>query len=367
MRSSDPAEWLVPVDRLAALESYILKHAPDLAGPMLTNDDITSGGLNSLCVGTISHCLGNLSHEWDPGDVPWLAIVETDKINAMIARVDGEVYVVVSTALYAAVGMSVHAVLLDPQFVEFIRDGAIPVDDVTDLAKDRRAAIATLLERAVTDRCPAPDLHAAITTLACYFLAAHEMGHLAQGHLERDGAPGFAVEADQADVENRAESRCLEWNADVFAAIATTYLTGSESWRPVFSNPAFSLRCFVAATYLLFSFMDLSNDNARDRSVRTHPEPMVRVGVMSMALTSALGFGGRMTQEEALEIMQATIRALEIAIGRIGGGMLDEDRRNKVIADAFATLDEIGAVWPELKAKLNTERTKPYMWAAFIP
>lgn len=367
MRSADPAEWLVPIDRVAILESYILKHAPKLAGRMLTSDEIASRPIHSSCVGTIIHCLGNLAQTWAPRDIPWLAVIDTDQFNAMIARVQDETYVVVSSSLYLAVGMATHAVLVDPGFVEFLETGVIPVDDVETLDRSRRDAISSLFERATQSECPSPELQTALMTLACYFLAAHEMGHLAQGHLDRLGTPEFVIEADEDDAADRSESRCLEWNADVFAGIATTFLTGSEQWRPIFYDPRYSLRCFVAATYLLFSLMDLGNDDLRDPALRTHPDPMVRAGIMTMAISTALAFGRSIPEEEIQEIRQETVRALEIAIGRIGGGMLDEDRYGRVVAAGSATLDEISEIWPELREKLNMERTKSYMWAPYIP
>ena len=88
---------------------------------------------------------------------------------------------------------------------------------------------------------------------------------------------------------------------------------------------------------------------------------------MTLAISTALALGRSIPDEEIQNIRQETVRALEIAIGRIGGGMLDEDRYGRVVEAGSATLDEISEIWPELRKKLNMERTKSYIWAPYVP
>ncbi len=271
--------------------------------------------------------------------------------------------VVVSEAVFELYYATVSAFMTHASLRAFLEDGMPPEDDMRFGSRTRREAMSSILSRSADIATPGSIRVASLPChLAIYFLMAHEIGHLALDHLPLF-TTGHVSEVGGSELRNQAESRAVERDADAFAAMATTYLLGTDVWTELVGGREAGLRYFFVATYLLFSIMDLSGPEDPIGEQSTHPPAMVRVSTMAHMLTHTFEAYRSWSMEEAWDVARQCVRAVELATMALGDGMMSADEAKSLQAEVERSLDEHVALWPSLSARKNRFRLDIYFWA----
>jgi hypothetical protein len=120
------------------------------------------------------------------------------------------------------------AIMASEPLARFLAENVDPVDEMKPAERSRREAWAKISEQA-DDRLTAESVGRAfpINFLAMHFLMAHEVAHLAGGHLPLF-AGAFTAEADGTGRPNKAENRVLERDADVLALLLEVALQSAR-------------------------------------------------------------------------------------------------------------------------------------------
>jgi len=203
---------------------------------------------------------------------------------------------------------------------------------------------------------------AAICFLLLYFLTAHEIGHLALGHLDRKAEGSMDEVSDNG--ESKIASRAMEWDADSFAMNATVYLTGSEFrqqevWRDMLPDTEASLRLLSVMTYVLFTLMDSMGPQDRPAEDRTHPRPLVRVGLATFNLAAVMSGFGSVDGSVVMDTNRAAIRAVEIALHELAGGVMERALATQLGEELDVEAERLvatlgGELWTQLdRSRLN--------------
>jgi len=171
-------------------------------------------------------------------------------------------------------------------------------------------------------------LAAILMSDAMYFLCSHEMGHILLGHLSSDIVPQAAMSEDTLSAEDPEVSRCLERDADAFAAGAVLFRQIAIAGQQRTLGPEDILSNFrfpFCATYILLALMERPLHNG-GMSKATHPPSLVRM--MSLLPTCHAFLQSWRTGiefDEMTEPVSLCTRAVELTLLSIGGGCLTNE------------------------------------------
>ena len=362
------ARQYLPKRHWGAVEAKILRQSPGLAAPILAADELVGQTFASGLL-AMSAAIGNLTHQLALDRPVYWCVTRAEVVNAMIAgyRTPDMYCVVIGVGAINALSRFTLALAASEPLVEFLADGTDPVDNMQPPDRSRRDAWRYLAGGAEETMTPATVERAfPLLFLACYFLMAHEAGHLSGGHLALF-AGDFAVEAGGMGHPDKQESRALERDADALAGAATVYLLGNpefeKGWETILKDREAGLRHFFAASYILFSIMDLLGPEDALGQDRTHPPAMVRVSTMAVMLSLSLGQYGAFTAEEIWELGRRSVRAVELAALELGGGIMAPKEAAALQAVVDRNLAEHMEVWAGLQARLDRTHLDKYYWA----
>lgn len=362
----------LPIERYAPVEALILKEAPAFAGPFLDPQDIEASLPLRLIGAPIDGCIRNLTHNFPDGPTYWV-LIRTAVPNAMIAKFSTFHCVVIGMPLPLAVIQLATNLLRWEPLRRYLLEGVAPPREQAPMRVTRAQAVDRLIARPAAWDDETGALASTLNFLTLYFLTSHELGHLALGHLDRTGAKGGFIEespAGAADLEAARESRALEWDADIFAAAATIWWTGVPSvrddWKEVLADKPAGLRLFFVGTYVFFSVMDRISTSSTPAPLRTHPLPMVRITLMMMGAAHVLQSLGGFTADEAQEEARAAIRAVEIALNELEGGMMSSLEAITLQQSLDVAVEEGTTTLAKLIPELSRHRLSGLFWAGSL-
>lgn len=358
----------LPERHWGAVESKILQQNRALAAPIVATERLQEVAVSPSLL-ALSAAIGNLTHQLELDRPIYWCVTRARVVNAMIAAYHSpDIYcVVIAEGALNTILNFCAAIMASDALFQFVSQGTDPVDEMRPPERSRREAwvkIDAQADSRVTD--VGVERSFPLTFIASHFLMAHEIGHLAGGHLPLY-AGAFTAEAEGSGGPNLAESRTLERDADALAAAATTYLLGNPgfaaSWRGIFGDREAALRYFLTTTYIFYSVMDLFGPEDPFGEERTHPPALVRVGVTVTMLSLLLDNFGGFTKEEAWELARRSVRAVEIAVMELGGGMMTPEEVAVLDAEVERNLKEHHDVWPALSEKLDRRHLEKYWWS----
>jgi len=357
----EPGHW-------GAVEAKIWKQNKALAAPIIPVEELTEVAI-STCMFALARALGDLTHELELDRPIYWCVTRAKVVNAMIAgyRCPDMYCVVISEGMINTVFYFTAAMMASEQLSAYLADGSPPVELQQPSARPRRDAWKKIADEADENHSRDSVSRAfPISFLAMYFLMAHEVGHMAGGHLPLF-ANGFAVEANGESNSGKAENRALERDADGLAAGATVWLMGNEvfreDWKDILKDRDAAFRYFFVTAYILFSIMDLFGPEDPFGEERTHPPAMVRIATMSYFLAGAFSQLGVFGFDEILDIGRAAIAAVEIAVMDLGGGMMEHDEAHRLHAEVGKHLEEHATEWKGLEARLDRRHLDKYYWS----
>lgn len=362
----------LPNDRYGAVEALIMKEAPAFAGPFLEPQDIEEFLPLRLIGAPIDGCIRNLTHDFPDGPTYWV-LIRTAVPNAMIAKFGTFQCVVIGMALpLAVVGLATNLLRWEP-LRRYLLEGVSPPAEQAPVRVTRSEAVQRLIDRAAAWDDETGALASTLNFMTLYLLTAHELGHLALGHLDRTGVRGGFIEESPAagtDLIEARESRALEWDADIFAAAATIWWTGvpgvREDWKDVLTDKPAGLRLFFVGAYVFFSVMDRVSKSSTPDPLRTHPAPMVRITLMIMGAAQVLQALGGFTADEAQNEARAAIRAVEIALNELEGGMMDRTEAAALQEALDISVEECTTTLASLIPGLSRHRLSGLFWAGSL-
>ena len=355
----------LPVEHWGAVETRILRRAPSLVGRILEPNEIEDLLSLRLCAAPIDHCIRNLTHRFRDGPT-WYAITDAPYANAVVARFENFQCIVVSQAFHVTASLLFVRLLAWPPLREFVRNGAEPPEPTSPPSRGRVEAVVQLLADDGEFDGEARELTAAFCYLLLYLLTAHEIGHLALGHLDLCDN-GQMVEVDSNPAE-KAQSRAMEWDADGFAIAATQWLAGSEfrevgSWPQLLSDNSANLRVVCTTAYVLFTLMDALSPQDRPTETRTHPRPLVRAGLAAHTLTRLVHVWGAVDGSEVISTMRQVSRSIEFAILETAGGVMEAPLANELGIALGVEIDSLGPIYNALIPQLDRSRLDGVFWA----
>lgn len=362
------ARQYLPIHHWGPVESKILTQNRALAAPIIPADELMDATISSGLL-ALSEAIGNLTHQLELDRPVYWCVSRAKVVNAMIAgyRSPDMYVVVVGEGMLNAVFYFCAAIMTSEPLARFLAENVDPVDEMKSAERSRREAWAKISDEA-DDRSTRESVGRAfpIHFLAMHFLMAHEVAHLAGGHLPLF-AGAFTAEADGTGRPDKAENRALERDADALAAGATMYLLGNPefalSWSDYLTDREAGLRYFLTTAYVLYSVMDLFGPEDPFAEERTHPPAMVRVSTTTTMLARLLDQYGGFKKDESWEIGRRAVRAVEIAVMELGGGMMAPDEAERLEAVAQQNLIEHAQLWPGLKARMDRRHLEKYWWS----
>lgn len=360
----------LPADLHGRVEGAILACSPRLAAPFIPAEEVEGQLSLRLAGAPIADCIGNLTARFPDGPT-YFVIVRSPAPTAMVAAFGDFQCLVFAEALHVYFSNLTSALLEWDPLRHFLQDGAEPQDDGAESMVSRAGALMALLGRA---QAPPPEVLSWAATIGyflMYFLTAHELGHLALGHLGHTKLSHGRMSETEKDevVDDLAQSRALEWEADGFAAMAAVWQAlalrerGHATWAEHMKDHRACVRILMTGAYALFSVMDLASPASKAPALRTHPAPMVRVGLTALMLTVAIELLGILPGEEVQEETRRSIKAVEIALNKTAGGMMDRTEAEAVGEEAFKAVDPLYAALTLLKPELDRSRLQGFIWA----
>ena len=360
----------LPGDLHGRVEAAILACTPALAAPFIPPEEVEAElGLRLACA-PIADCIGNLTARFPDGPT-YFVIVRASAPTAMVAAFGDFQCLVFADALHIYFSILMSELLESKPLCAFLQDGDEPHDDEAESTLTRAEALQALLGRTGKTSPEAASRTATIGYFLMYFLAAHELGHHALGHLgDTHRTHGRMGEADtDTAIDKLVESRALEWEADGFGAMAAVWQAlalreqGHAAWSEQIKDQPACVRVFMTGAYVLFSIMDLASPSTRPPESRTHPAPMVRVGLAALMLTVALEVLGIIPGDVVQEETRRSIKAVEVALNTTAGGMMDRAEAEAVGNEAFAAVDPLYAALTAVKPDFDRSRLQGYIWA----
>jgi len=355
----------LPPQHLGAVEAMLIQEGGDLLAPLYTADEVQAEFPLQLIASPVDHCIRNLTHAFPDGPT-YFVVSHSGAVNAMIARFTTFQCIVVAQGVHVRSSLMLFGLLPSTSLRAYIASGIEPDEPVAEPTRSREAAIAGLFDSTLAVSPEVLSLTASVNYLLLYFLTAHEIGHLALGHLER--RKGGAMDEVGLSDGPKAESRAQEWDADGFALTGTLYLTGSPFreqpvWCDLLPDLPAGLRVVTVVAYLLFTLMDSSGPQDRATEDRTHPRPLVRVGLATMTLAAVMHHFGAVGGQDVLDVTRASIRAIEIALHEQMGGVMEADLATKLSAELDEEAERLVQVLGgELWDALDRSRLTSLFW-----
>lgn len=316
---------------------------------------------------TINGCIASLTHRFPDGPT-YFVIVDADAPTALIARFDSFQVMVYSRAIAVALTTFICGLLTSSEFYNYLRLGGEVADPGTATTHSRREAVQVVMGEAPNmphERFPA---FVELFHWSNFMLAAHEIGHLALGHLGSSGLDGqWMSEAGEHASNDQLESRTWEWEADGFAAAAVAVnaelVHKQHPETSLFARDAEACsRIALLAAYVMFTILDLVDDPDRPSVARTHPPPSVRIGLtatlMSIILIPLRG-SPELIQQQAL----LTSRAVEVTLNQVGGGMFEREEALRLQDAVQNGFNEMAPLHRQYARTLDRTRLSGIPWA----
>lgn len=356
----------LPPEHLGAVEARLLQDGGSLVGPIYSADEINTSLPLRLCASPIDASIRFLTARYPDGPT-YFAITNANAVNAMIARFEGFQCIVVAQGVHIRASVLLASLLAHEPLRAFLDGGQAPAEPTSEPLRSREEALVHLIEE---QAFPIDDevrsLTASLTFFLLYVLTAHELGHLALGHLHARSSG--KMEEEGPGEESPAESRALEWDADGFALAGALYLTGSEfrtrpGWRDLLKDEEAGFRLVSVVAYVLFTLMDSMGPQDRPREERTHPRPLVRMGLATLTLMMLMEQSGSVSGQQMLEQSRAAIRAVEITLHELGGGVMEPALAQHLGDELDKEVQQLASVLDELWPKLDRSRLDGLYWA----
>jgi hypothetical protein len=347
------------------VESALLRQGGSMSAPLIEAEVVEAEFNLKLAASPIDHCIRNLTTGF-PDNPTYFALSESLALNAVIGRFSKFQCVIVTWEFYKRASILWNSLLADEGLTDFIKDGIDPEEPSISPTKCRSEALAELLSNDVHN-ASTTELAVQLNYLLMYLLAAHEVGHLALGHLHRLRNL-YVDEAGTVQPDLRVSSRAREWDADGFAMGAALYLTGSEFaqealFRKLLVSKEANLRVLFVVAYALFILLDDASPQERPLDERTHPRPLVRIGLTSLAVSRLLHMFGSMNVGEVMDTARRALRSVEIAILRLAGGVMESELAEKLTSELETEVSLLSASFNEQILSLDRSRIKHYYWA----
>jgi hypothetical protein len=355
----------LPKHCFAEVEGVLARYGGSMSVGLIDADAVEREVGLKLAASPIDHCVRNLTHGF-PDNPTYFALSEALSLNAVIGRFSNFQCVIITWEFYKRATIFWNSLLVDKGLVNFLKSGSDPDEPDILPVKNRGEALAELLSNDISNDETAL-LGIPLNYLFMYILASHEVGHLALGHLHRS-ANAYIDEMGPTKSELRISSRAREWDADGFALGATLYLTGSDFAKEPFVKDLLvskeaNLRIVFVVAYALFILLDEASPQDRPLEERTHPRPLVRVGLASLAVSRLLHMLGAMDASEALDTARRAIRAVEIAVLHLAGGVMEPSLAKNLTAELAAEADRLSASFNDQLETLDRSRIGHYAWA----
>jgi len=359
----------IPEAELSKIETELDKK-PALRRPIYTVEEI--GGDKFLCqvCNVVFDCIGSITAKFPDGPT-YFALSSSEVPAALIAKFGGFQCIVVSHSAVRLCHDFAKIVFQDDDLIQFVISGRDVEDRFEPITRTRKEAVSAILSkgREDTDRaCEWADL---LASLASYFIVAHEIGHLACDHFsDRDSLS--IVENDNVAGDMAVARRADEWQADSFAVIATLYqhiriMEGESRPRDTrFPDRLSAYRFSLILAYIIFTVMDLENSGDIDYSKNSHPAPLARAGLTAVSLMQSSLYTTTIDQPQALELARLAFKAIEICIGRAGGGMLTAEEIERYGGEAEESLMAFCKQLDHISDKRDLLRWSHLSWTEYL-
>jgi hypothetical protein len=355
MRDNSITDHYLPPEHLGAVEALLIRLDSSLAAPIYSADEIEETASLRFCASPVDFCIRNLTARFPDGPT-YFVVTRSGAVNALIARFPAFQCILVAEGVYVRAAVMLASLFTSASLRAYVRRGIEPDEPRSEPIWSREEALLRLAEDSGAIDDEVRGMTVTLGFLLMYVLTAHEIGHLALGHL--DLRPGTSLDETGPSEGPKAESRAQEWDADGFALNAALYLTGSPfrnepGWRDYLTDNAAALRILSVLAYVLFTLMDSMGPQDRPAEDRTHPRPLVRIGLASLTLTAVMHHFGAYEGETVMDTMQASIRAVEIALQEIAGGVMEPELAfalgKELEAEAARLIPVLGKdLWPRL-------------------
>ncbi|MBY2941865.1 hypothetical protein HF264_19555 [Rhizobium leguminosarum] len=370
MASTSITDFYLPPEHLSKIESLLLRESPSMAGHLYTAQEVEATDLRYIAV-PVDQSIGSITRKFPDG--PTYFVFTAAKVaNAAIARFQGFQCIVITASLPFRVVHVLRHFTSNQNLCNYIRFGTAVSEPVGEALRTREEAVEHLYE---TDMPNSSDEQAILAYqlnhLVVYLITAHEIGHFALGHRQIHTAH-FMDETDRkTDPVALALKRALEWDADSFAFAATVYLALSDFRKEpmvasLLTDPQTSLRAVALAAYCFFSVMDSSKNQDIAVEERTHPRPLVRMGLVTFKLAAMMQPLGWMMLEDSLAIMAETNRAFEVTLFEIAGGVMEKELAERLTTELDAEFDQLLSILDKTTSGLDRSRLSDLAWAKFL-
>jgi hypothetical protein len=297
-------------------------------------------------------------------------VVDSAATNAAIARFQGFQCIIIALGLPAKVMKMLRQMCSNENLRDYIHSNRLLSEPDGDSIRTRDEAVRYLLDTDIVDRGQvATELAVQINYLALYWLTAHEIGHFALGHKPIHTT--YFMDETNADPSLLSQRRAFEWDADTFALLGTLYLTltdfkDSRLMSGLLTDPSTSLRVVAIAAYCIFTVMDASSPQDKPPHERTHPRPLVRMGLVTFKATAMMQMLRWMWLEEGMESMRQTNRAFEVALFELAGGVMEAPLAERLTDELGGEFDELHELFQAISPALDRSRLKGLAWAEFL-
>ncbi|UWQ58630.1 hypothetical protein K3722_00405 [Leisingera caerulea] len=359
----------LPDALLPRIEAELLTR-PAYHSPIATISDIRQNGLLEAWSVTAFSCIRNFA---DYLDSPIYFVISHAPIpSAMICKFDDFQCIVITACLSENMTRLAANLLAEGNIFEFLLKSVEPSEPTGIAQKARKEAVYNCARQNMAISTEIWNVAHLLTNYSSYFIIAHEISHILLGHFDSHNAMSM-VEFEVHDVPPTLLSRSNEWQADSFAAIATLFRLNAllemeaEPNADWLQDPNARVRLIAVLGYLIFTSMDFLDNNDGDYSLRTHPSPMSRAGLMMATLSISahhlLGVDTSCTHK----ICQSAFKAVEVALLNIAGGALSEDEVLKYGNEAQTSLDHFFIYLQFDKANRDYSRLSNISWKYLIP
>ena len=364
----------LPSNLFATIENKLARTQHGLVAPLVTIEELNEQLEYGRLASPIALCIDSLTRDFPDGRT-YFVISKATVATAMVMRFPNFQCVILSYAISKNI-LSLTASLLGQ---ETLRDCLLferEIEDPdTETVATRRDAVKSLVDKEESWIGPNVDLFLKVHFAAVYFLTAHEIGHLALDHIDNINGIGHLDEHDYIEDRDRLfHCRCLEWQADCFAIIATIFMlrmqirNERQNWDTLLGTEeswaAIRLTAFVA--YLLFSIMDIAHLEDKNPDMSTHPSALTRYSLSAMQLAVFLKIYDERDMGETFAHMKSAIKGFEIVLCQLAGGMMTSEEVDRFGGEAEQNLLKMLEHLTELSPKQNFERIENYSWGGIF-
>lgn len=352
-----PMENYLPMARMGTVEALLARTAKPFVGIMRDSEGPPASTMSRVAWEAIDVTIENCRIHSD-SDLPvFFCVTASPIVNAAALHPADWGVVVFTEGLIQRYSSLVLSILQASGFQQFLTDGTpVPENDHPNETPRREAVQQLCADTLFLPTKPDMAVVDLLIRIGFTFLAAHEMGHILNGHL-RSGLikSGQVTETDLPIPDDPSVSRTLEFDADYFATRMALRHLGE--WGPkegyqhrYIGTPVAGLRFLFTSAYLVFSLFDAFSERSLDEAAKGgHPHPLVRMVSLLPAIAVQID---TLTFEEQHAVAQSCSRAVELTLLELQHGCLTEEIEDAVgrAADAFAEhVQNWKLIWPALE------------------